>query len=95
MWAGVHVLANGDQASLILFGLMGVLSLVWPANLDAKRRSTLGSEAFEQLKTDVADTAIFTAMIQTGPWRIGGGLALWAGLLSVHEWMVGAAPVIW
>ena len=66
-----------------------------PLSLDAKRRRVLGVEAFGQLKADVARTAVSTALVQAGPWRIGGGLALWAGLLSVHEWAFGVAPVVW
>ncbi len=93
LWAGVHVLANGDQASVILFGLLGLLSLAGPLSLDAKRRRVLGAEAFGQLKVEVARTGTFTALVQAGPWRIGGGLALWVGLLSVHEWAFGVAPV--
>ena len=95
LWAGAHVLVNGDQASVILFGLLGVLSLAGPLSLDAKRRRVLGVEAFGQLKADVARTAVSTALVQAGPWQIGGGLALWAGLLSAHEWAFGVAPVVW
>ncbi|MBC8339788.1 MAG: NnrU family protein [Rhodospirillales bacterium] len=94
LWAGVHILVNGDLASLILFGLLGVLGLAGPASLDAKRRSVLGAEAFEVLKAEVARTALSDALAQAGALRIGGGLALWAGLLAIHEWAVGVAPIV-
>lgn len=94
LWAGVHVLVNGDQASVILFGLLGVLSLAGPFSLDAKRRGVLGAEGFEKMRAEAAETGFRAAVLQAGAWRIGGGLALWAALMAGHEWAFGVAPVV-
>ncbi len=94
LWAGVHVLANGDLASDILFGLLGALSLAGPVSLDAKRRGVLGAGAFGKMKAEVSYTAFRAAIVQTGPRRIGAGLALWAVPLAIHEWSMGVAPVV-
>ncbi|NQV85039.1 MAG: NnrU family protein, partial [Rhodospirillales bacterium] len=93
LWAGVHALANGNQASLILFGLLGILGLLGPASLDAKRRGALGAEAFARMKADVARTAIPAALVQTGLWRIAGGFILYAALMAGHDWVIGVAPL--
>lgn len=94
LWSGIHVLANGDLASLILFGLLSVLGLTGPKSLENKRRSALGADAFEHMKFEIAGTPIAAAMAQAGIGRIIGGLALWAALLLVHEWAVGVPPFI-
>jgi len=94
LWAGVHVLVNGNQASVIMFGLLGALSLAGPASLDAKRRGELGAEAFALVTAEVARTGIGAALAQAGPKRIVGGIALWAALWAVHEWAFGVAPVV-
>ncbi|MBT3306760.1 MAG: NnrU family protein [Alphaproteobacteria bacterium] len=94
IWAGVHVLVNGNQASVILFGLLGVLSLAGPVSLEAKRRRELGPDVLKAMKTTIAKTGVGAALGQAGPLRIGGGLVLWAALWAVHEWAFGVAPVV-
>ncbi len=49
MWAGIlwsvaHMLANGDLAAIILFGGIGVLSLLGALHLDRRKRAALGDE---------------------------------------------------
>lgn len=88
LWAAVHIPPNGDLASLILFGLLLVLSLLGMANADAKARARLGE-------------AVWAARVRTGPvdWRgIGAGraiaaLALYAGLIAGHPYVLGVSPL--
>ncbi len=96
LWALVHIAANGDLASLILFGTLLALSLAGPASLDAKRRARMGNEAFEALVAETRRTGIFAALAQAGFLRIIGGLVFFAVLMAGHEWIIGVAlPLPW
>jgi len=98
LWAFAHLLANGDVASLILFGSLLATSVFGPASIDAKlhRRSP---EAYERLAA-VTSIIPFVAIMQgrtsfsfaeIGLVRIGGGLAIYAGLYYFHEYVSGVA----
>jgi len=73
LWAAAHLAANGDAASVILFGLLLALALAGPKSLDAKRRAGMGEDAFSALAAETATTGVIAALGQTGFWRIGGG----------------------
>jgi uncharacterized membrane protein len=42
LWALVHLVVNGDLASLILFGSLLVIALGGTVSIDAKRRRKFG-----------------------------------------------------
>jgi uncharacterized membrane protein len=42
LWAVVHLIANGDVASFIYFGALGITALAGTVSIDAKRRRALG-----------------------------------------------------
>ncbi len=60
LWALVHLIFNGDLASLILFGSLLVLALGGTASIDAKRRRTFGEQwvQFAQVTSDIPFAAI-------------------------------------
>src|SRR3546814_780255 len=43
LWAATHLLANGDAASLVLFGGILVLTVGGMLHIDHRRRATMGS----------------------------------------------------
>ena len=99
-WAVAHILANGDLASLILFGGFLALSLIGPPQIDAKRAakypddwprflaqtSWLPFAAILQGRTNVT-----LAEIGWGWIAVGVALHL-VILLLVHQWAFGVAP---
>jgi len=97
LWGGAHVLANGDAASLILFSGFTALAILGAVHIDARKRSLWG-----QAWDDYARTASFVPFValfrgrthlrvgELGWWRIGLGLALYAGLIIAHPWLFGA-----
>lgn len=96
LWAGAHVIPNGDVAALILFGPLVVLALVGPRVLDRKRRTALGLEQWSELAalTDEPLAIMPTVLLRETGWRrILGGLALYAALLALHEPVIGASPL--
>lgn len=80
LWAFAHLLANGDLASLILFGSF----LAWAVvdRISVKRRVALGPLG--------AKTGGLTGDLIA----IGGGTAVYLFLLlGGHQWLIGVSPI--
>ena len=100
LWAFVHVMANGDLASLIFFGSLGVLALGGTAHIDRKKRTTMGGDwqAFAGATSNVPFAAIVAGRTRISPKEIGygrlaAGLVLYLVLLLGHEEVIGVAPL--
>ena len=96
LWAFAHMAANGDVASLILFGSIFATSVFGPASIDAKLKRR-APEAYENL-AKVTAIIPFAAIVQgrtqfsfseIGVVRIAGGLALFVALYYFHEYAAG------
>lgn len=100
LWAVGHIAVNGDAASLILFGGIGVLAAGGMAHIDYRRQMTTGSDWGP---VALSTSAIpFLAAIQgrcridwagIGLGRLALGLAVYAAMLLGHEWIAGVALV--
>lgn len=100
LWALVHILANGDAASLIMFGAFAVLSFAGMYHIDRRREQTLGAAwGSISLATSVLPFAAILAgrakldFSQIGAWRILAGLAVYLAILVAHEWVVGVSAL--
>ena len=100
LWAGPHILANGDLASLIFFGGFLALSLIGPPQIDAKRAAKypddwprfLGQTSWLPFAAILQGRSKVT-MAEIGWGRIAVGVALYLViLLLVHQWAFGVAP---
>lgn len=100
LWAAVHLAANGDAASWILFGGMIVLALGGAALLDIKKRAQIG-EAWDALAARTSFVP-FVALIskrahvtlaEIGWARIAAGIVLYVLLLWAHPWVIGVSPL--
>ena len=77
IWALAHLLANGDLASLVLFGSF----LVWVVvdRISVKRRGALGPLGSATSTSPINDLIV-----------VGVGLALYAVMLVWgHRWLIG------
>jgi len=100
MWAAAHMLANGDVASLILFGAILATSVFGPASIDAKLRRR-APEDFERLSrvtsiipfAAIAQGRTIFSFVEIGLLRLVGGLVLYAGLYYFHEYVSAVALV--
>lgn len=100
LWSVTHLLANGDDASLALFGGIAVLCFGGMWHIDQRRRVSLGSAwGPVALTTSVIP---FLAVIQKrtkidwagiGLARIAAGLALYAALVLTHGWAIGVSVI--
>jgi uncharacterized membrane protein len=69
LWAFVHLIVNGDLASVILFGSLLLLALGGTVSIDAKRRRSFGDQwsRFIQATSNVPFAAIATGRNQLRP----------------------------
>jgi uncharacterized membrane protein len=96
LWAGVHLAARGDVASLVFFGGFLVLALAGTALIDARKADTLGEEwaRFAAATSNVPFTAIVEGRNrfsgrEIGAKRVAAGLAAYAIVLAIHPWLFG------
>ena len=95
LWALVHLIGNGDVASLIFFATWAVVALAGTVSIDAKRRRLLGAdwEPFAAQTSIVPFAAIAAGRNRFIPREIG--LWRWVMALLAYGLMLGGhAPVI-
>lgn len=99
LWAAAHIPANGDGASLILFGGMLVLSVGGMLHIDHRRARLGGDWGPIALTTSIIP---FAAALQgrtkvdwagIGLWRPAAGLILYVALIYGHPWFAGVAII--
>jgi len=101
LWAVAHMIPNGDQASLVMFGFFAALGLAGPMSLDAKAKRKLGPERWAELAAPTSSVPFWAALSGragidwAGVLRVPtlGGLALYAVLIAGHLHAVGADPL--
>ena len=100
LWAGSHLIANGDLASLVLFGSLGALALLGTLLIDRKYAARHGADwqRFAAATSNLALAAILSGrqrlvFAEIGWWRVLVALVVFAILLAVHPWLFGGAPL--
>ena len=91
IWAGVHVLPNGDLAHVILFGVLGGFAIAGRALIDRRKRRVLGASQWDTLDLARKAAPRFHA---PRSWpvlllRLLVGLAAFAALLLAHPHVIG------
>jgi uncharacterized membrane protein len=96
IWAGGHLLVNGDRAGIVLFGSLLLLALFGTVSIDAKRKRALGEkwDAFARATSNVPFAAILSGrqkldIGEIGLWRIALAVAIWVLLAWAHPWLFG------
>lgn len=98
LWALAHLLANGDTASLILFGGLLILSVGGMWHIDKKKEAQHGADWGPVLLTTSA--VPFLALAQKratfdwpgiGWWRVAFSVVIYAALLWAHPIIFGIA----
>lgn len=100
LWAGAHVLPNGNLAHVLLFGGFAALALAAIPVFDARARRAMGPEA---ARAFFGATALLSLRpLASADWRArnlrallvraGVGLGAWWGALHLHEIVIGVSP---
>jgi len=100
LWALVHIVANGDLASIVFFGSLGAVSLAGTFLIDRKKAARLGAAwlPFANATSNVPFAAIVAGrnrlVVGELVLPLAIGVALYAlVLLWAHRWIAGA-PLI-
>jgi uncharacterized membrane protein len=99
LWALVHLIGNGDVASLVFFATWAIVALAGTVSIDHKRQRLLGVawESFAARTSIIPFAAIaagrnrFVAG-EIGLWRWGVALAAYALMLGGHAPIIGVSP---
>jgi uncharacterized membrane protein len=99
LWAAFHLAANGDAASVVLFGTLLVLSVAGTFSIDAKRARKMadGWIAFAGRTSNVPFVAILSGRnsLRLGElltYRQAAAVAVFLVLLFTHAWLFSASP---
>jgi uncharacterized membrane protein len=100
LWAVAHLAANGNAASVMLFGGMLILSLGGMPAIDRKRADRLGAawQAIAVKTSLVPFAAAAAGRIKVdwkgiGWWRPALGIVVYAILLYGHTWLFGVSAM--
>ena len=88
LWAFVHLIVNGDLASLIFFGSLLVLAVLGTLAIDAKRRRNFGEQwsKFANVTSDVPFAAVAAGRNRLGPAL--AEIGLWRPLVAILVYAV-------
>lgn len=100
LWSGLHLIGNGDVASLLFFAALAVVAVAGTVSIDAKRRRVLGAKAWEVFasRTSIVPFAAILAgrnslaVREIGWWRPSVGIAAYVLMLGGHAHLVGVSP---
>jgi len=100
IWALVHLIGNGDWASLLFFLTFAVVSLAGTLSIDAKRLRLSGAAAWSAFasQTSIVPFAAIAAgrnrfeLAEIGAWRWGLALLLFGLALGGHSHVIGVSP---
>ena len=100
IWAAVHVIGNGDLASLVFFGAFLATALAGMPSIDAKlaRRDPARWARIAGVTSIVPGAALAAGRARLGWREVGwiapvGGVVLWALLLGAHPHIIGVSPL--
>lgn len=95
LWAGLHLLPNGDLAHVILFGVFAGFAILGMAVVDRRYKRLIGDEAWRTLVQKVSDAPRFQMpRIWWGPiLRFILGVMGFTILLHLHEYIIGVAAM--
>jgi uncharacterized membrane protein len=100
IWATVHIIVNGDRASIIFFGTFLLLAALGTLSIDEKRRRNFGEhwDAFARVTSNVPFAAILAGrtrfrFTEDAWWRILASIIAFALVLVGHLWLFGVSPI--
>ncbi|MFZ2170714.1 MAG: NnrU family protein [Methylococcaceae bacterium] len=100
VWAFVHMIANGDAASLVLFGSLLVLVFAGMISIDAKRKKTCGRhwDSYAAATSIIPFQAIkegrnTLVIAEFKVWQLVVALVLYLVVMHFHQSWFGVSPL--
>ncbi|MEQ3709647.1 MAG: NnrU family protein [Tateyamaria sp.] len=95
LWSLAHLIANGDVAHVLLFGVFAAFAAFGGRLVERRKRRGLGQN-WEQRIAEVRHQPIrrvFSAKHRNDTFRILGAGFLFVGLLWLHPYVIGVSPI--
>jgi uncharacterized membrane protein len=100
LWAFLHLIANGDAASVLFFGALLLVTLAGAPSIDAKRRRAVGEQAWNGFasRTSIVPFAAIASgrntfsLAEIGWWRLGLGVLAYVLFIGGHRHIIGVSP---
>jgi uncharacterized membrane protein len=95
LWAGLHLLPNGDLAHVLLFGVLGGFALAGGRLIDKRKHRELGEDAWHKLRSRITDAPVLSGMPDASALilRIAWGVTAFAALLALHPIVIGVSAL--
>lgn len=90
LWAVAHLLANGDLAHVILFGLFALFPALSMVLVDRRKRSQMG-EAWQEMARNTSRLSL--RALRPGLWAGLTAVVVFAALLALHAPVLGVSPM--
>ena len=93
LWGGAHLLANGDLAHVILFGLFAGFAWIGMGLIDRRKQRQLGQAEWTRLSRNTARLNL--ARLRPSPSEAALAGAVFLALLLLHAPVIGYHPLPW
>jgi len=90
LWALVHLLANGDLAHVILFGLFALFPALSMGLIDRRKQREMGPSWQQQARNTAR---LSWRGFRPGPWHLTLAAGLFLTLLALHAPVIGVSPL--
>lgn len=92
LWALAHLVANGDLAHVVLFGLLGAMALIGQTMID-RRDGARRLNLWRDMRGATRDAPFLSLFRPSDLWRGLAGLACYGTLILLHPWLIGVDPL--
>ena len=100
LWAGAHVVPNGDLAHVLLFGSFSLFAVLGMLVVDHRARRRLGEEEWSRLASRtslipfarIVTQPRWPARVRLDAWPLIGAAALYGALIFSHRAVFGISP---
>ncbi|MFG6620998.1 NnrU family protein [Sulfitobacter sp. 1A05707] len=95
LWAGLHLLPNGDLAHVLMFGVLGSFAIGGRALINKRKRREMGVAQWEALNAAVSRAPYLQMPRSWGGalFRLFAGVGGFVALLILHPFVIGVSAL--
>lgn len=95
LWAGLHLLPNGDLAHVLMFGVLGSFAIAGRALINRRKRREMGAAQWDALNAAVSQAPLFQrpGTSRGTLLRLLAGAGGFAMLITLHPLVIGVSAL--